>query len=204
MKKATIIKIIITIIVIFIALFLINLVRNYTIVSKICEENTKFASSLSNYYYEYNSITTNREELNSRQELFVYNGIYLQKFYMNNKLLGINWIDNNTSESISLNENGNIVENSVYERITSEYKNVLLNGNAYSNEVKAAIIMENLFNPILTKDSCYSIKFNKGYYYIDKETKLIKKMIMGDSIVTFNIIKGTMTEDNVQKPSFLH
>ena len=45
----------------------------------------------------------------------------------------------------------------------------------------------------------YVIEANNSIIYVDKETKLVKKYIQGDTTVTLSVEEGTVTADDIAK-----
>ncbi len=198
--KKKILTIIIIIIVILIALFLINLGRNYFILRKICDSNTDFKMTLNNYYYEEN--TEYASTLSPTQNiLYAYNGTYLLKIYDDGNPYVTNWYNSSTDESVSFDENGS-VDNDLT-NLTEYYKNVLLNGFEDDNTVISSILSQNLFTPFSVKDNCYIINFNDSTVSINTNTCLIEKRVSGNTTKTYEIEKDSVTNEDVQKPDSL-
>ena len=79
--KKKILLIILAILVILIALFLINLGRNYLILKTIYDSNTDFTITLSNSYFEQTIDFSNEYMPTAQTILYSYNGTYLLKTY---------------------------------------------------------------------------------------------------------------------------
>ncbi len=199
MKKKILI-IIVIIIVILIALFLINLGRNYFILRKICDSNTDFKTTLNNYYYEEN--TEYASALSPTQDiLYAYNGIYLLKTYDDGNPYVTSWYDSSTNESVSFDETG-LIDNNLT-NFAEYYKNVLLNGFEDDGTVIGSILSQNLFTPFSVKDGCYVINFNDSTVSINTKTYLIEKKVSGDTTKTYKIEKDSVTSEDVPKPDSL-
>ena len=224
MKKKILLTIL-AILVILIALFLINLGRNYLILKKIYDSNTDFTSTLSNSYFEQTTDFFN--DLNNylptiQTTLYSYNGIYLLKTYDDGISSSTLWYDSNTNESIFFDDNEALQDlydlnsdgsTSVDELginlyntdtlFTGVYSNLLLHNFGDENTVISTILYQNLFTPLIAKNNCYVFKFNELTIYLNKETNLIEKIINDNATISYKVEKNIVTSEDVAKPDSL-
>lgn len=205
--KKKILLIILAILVILIALFLINLGRNYLILKTIYDSNTDFTSTLSNSYFEQTTDFFN--DLNNylptiQTTLYSYNGIYLLKTYNDNVPYSVLWYDSNTDESIFFDESGYDPNSTATTNLfTGSYQIVLLNSLGDDNTVISTILYQNLFTPLIAKNNCYVFKFNELTIYLNKETNLIEKIITDNATISYKVEKNIVTSEDVAKPDSL-
>ncbi len=203
MKKKILLTIL-AILVILIALFLINLGRNYLILKKIYDSNTDFTSTLSNSYFE-QTIDFSTEYMPTAQTiLYSYSGTYLLKTYNDDVPYSVLWYDSNTDESIFFDENGYDPNSTATTNLfTGSYQIVLLNSLGDDNTVISTILYQNLFTPLIAKNNCYVFKFNELTIYLNKETNLIEKIITDNATISYNVEKNIVTSEDVAKPDSL-
>ena len=202
--KKKILLIILAILVILIALFLINLGRNYLILKKIYDSNTDFTSTLSNSYFEQTIDFSNEYMPTAQTILYSYNGTYLLKTYNDNVPYSVLWYDSNTDESIFFDESGYDPNSTATTNLfTGSYQIVLLNSLGDDNTVISTILYQNLFTPLIAKNNCYVFKFNELTIYLNKETNLIEKIITDNATISYKVEKNIVTNEDVAKPDSL-
>lgn len=203
MKKKILLTIL-AILVILIALFLINLGRNYLILKKIYDSNTDFTSTLSNSYFEQTIDFSTEYMPNAQTILYSYSGTYLLKTYNDDVPYSVLWYDSNTDESIFFDENGYDPNSTATTNLfTGSYQIVLLNSLGDDNTVISTILYQNLFTPLIAKNNCYVFKFNELTIYLNKETNLIKKIITDNATISYKVEKNIVTSEDVAKPDSL-
>ena len=203
MKKKILLTIL-AILVILIALFLINLGRNYLILKKIYDSNTDFTSTLSNSYFEQTIDFSTEYMPNAQTILYSYSGTYLLKTYNDDVPYSVLWYDSNTDESIFFDENGYAPNSTATTNLfTGSYQIVLLNSLGDDNTVISTILYQNLFTPLIAKNNCYVFKFNELTIYLNKETNLIKKIITDNATISYKVEKNIVTSEDVAKPDSL-
>lgn len=202
--KKKILLIILAILVILIALFLINLGRNYLILKTIYDSNTDFTSTLSNSYFEQTIDFSNEYMPTAQTILYSYNGTYLLKTYNDNVPYSVLWYDSNTDESIFFDESGYDPNSTATTNLfTGSYQIVLLNSLGDDNTVISTILYQNLFTPLIAKNNCYAFKFNELTIYLNKETNLIEKIINDNATISYKVEKNIVTNEDVAKPDSL-
>ena len=221
MKKKILLTIL-AILVILIALFLINLGRNYLILKKIYDSNTDFTSTLSNSYFEQTIDFSNEYMPTAQTILYSYSGTYLLKTYNDNVPYSVLWYDSNTDESIFFDDNEALQDlydlnsdgsTSVDELginlyntdtlFTGVYSNLLLHNFGDENTVISTILYQNLFTPLIAKNNYYVFKFNELTIYLNKETNLIEKIITDNATISDKVEKNIVTREDVAKPDSL-
>lgn len=203
MKKKILLTIL-AILVILIALFLINLSRNYLILKTIYDSNTDFTSTLSNSYFEQTIDFSNEYMPTAQTILYSYNGTYLLKTYNDNVPYSALWYDSNTDESLFFDENGYDPNSTTTTNLfTGSYQIVLLNSLGDNNTVISTILYQNLFTPLIAKNNCYVFKFNKLTIYLNKETNLIEKIITDNATISYKVEKNIVTSEDVAEPDSL-
>lgn len=203
MKKKILLTIL-AILVILIALFLINLSRNYLILKTIYDSNTDFTSTLSNSYFEQTIDFSNEYIPTAQTILYSYNGTYLLKTYNDNVPYSVLWYDSNTDESLFFDENGYDPNSTATTNLfTGSYQIVLLNSLGDDNTVISTILYQNLFTPLIAKNNCYVFKFNELTIYLNKETNLIEKIITDNATISYKVEKNIVTSEDVAKPDSL-
>lgn len=203
MKKKILLTIL-AILVILIALFLINLSRNYLILKTIYDSNTDFTSTLSNSYFEQTIDFSNEYMPTAQNILYSYNGTYLLKTYNDNVPYSALWYDSNTDESLFFDENGYDPNSTATTNLfTGSYQIVLLNSLGDDNTVISTILYQNLFTPLIAKNNCYVFKFNELTIYLNKETNLIEKIITDNATISYKVEKNIVTSEDVAKPDSL-
>lgn len=203
MKKKILLTIL-AILVILIALFLINLSRNYLILKTIYDSNTDFTSTLSNSYFEQTIDFSNEYMPTAQTILYSYNGTYLLKTYNDNVPYSALWYDSNTDESLFFDENGYDPNSTATTNLfTGSYQIVLLNSLGDDNTVISTILYQNLFTPLIAKNNCYVFKFNELTIYLNKETNLIEKIITDNATISYKVEKNIVTSEDVAKPDSL-
>lgn len=203
MKKKILLTIL-AILVILIALFLINLSRNYLILKTIYDSNTDFTSTLSNSYFEQTIDFSNEYMPTAQTILYSYNGTYLLKTYNDNVPYSALWYDSNTDESLFFDENGYDPNSTATTNLfTGSYQIVLLNSLGDDNTVISTILYQNLFTPLIAKNNCYVFKFNELTIYLNKETNLIEKIITDNATISYKVEKNIVTNEDVAKPDSL-
>ena len=203
MKKKILLTIL-AILVILIALFLINLSRNYLILKTIYDSNTDFTSTLSNSYFEQTIDFSNEYMPTAQTILYSYNGTYLLKTYNDNVPYSALWYDSNTDESLFFDENGYDPNSTATTNLfTGSYQIVLLNSLGDDNTVISTILYQNLFTPLIAKNNCYAFKFNELTIYLNKETNLIEKIITDNATISYKVEKNIVTSEDVAKPDSL-
>ena len=202
--KKKILLIILAILVILIALFLINLGRNYLILKTIYDSNTDFTSTLSNSYFEQTIDFSNEYMPTAQTILYSYNGTYLLKTYNDNVPYSVLWYDSNTDESIFFDESGYDPNSTATTNLfTGSYQIVLLNSLGDDNTVISTILYQNLFTPLIAKNNCYAFKFNEVTIYLNEETNLIEKIITDNATISYKVEKNIVTNEDVAKPDSL-
>ena len=194
--KKNILKIILIICILLVILLAINIIRNYTIVNEICESEENLKNSLNNYYYEETINYINEGTKTTKTEIYVLDGIYVDKNYIDGELEGIFFKDSNTGEVIKTNEDLATDRN-----IENLYKNMLLTGTVSKNEVIKTILLDNIFTPIQKKENHYIIKFDNFTVYVDINTKLVDEWRSGDVTTTKKKKKDVVTIEDIQKPN---
>ena len=201
--KRNVVNIVIIVVIILIVLFLVNLCRNYSILNGIYDSNKNFKNSVKNYHIVKNYDLNMEITKTIKEDVYFNEGIYLVKTYMNEEIYNIGWCNTNTNESISVDKT---LENSKESESNTDFykeryyeKDLLLYENEKNSEITSQILMKNIFKPITIKDGCYVIEANNSIIYVDKETKLVKKYIQGDTTVTLSVEEGTVTADDIAK-----
>lgn len=203
MKKKILLTIL-AILVILIALFLINLSRNYLILKTIYDSNTDFTSTLSNSYFEQTIDFSTEYMPNAQTILYSYSGTYLLKTYNDDVPYSVLWYDSNTDESLFFDENGYDPNSTATTNLfTGSYQIVLLNSLGDDNTVISTILYQNLFTPLIAKNNCYVFKFNELTIYLNKETNLIEKIITDNATISYKVEKNIVTSEDVAKPDSL-
>lgn len=190
-------KIIIPITILLLILFMINIIRNYNILNQIAKQNEETEISMENYYFEH---ITETEPYTYKEEIYVYDGTYLIKDYMNDKLYKKIWFDLSSGQSISIDDNNNFNRNVSYSSFQREYKEILLIKQDSKKETFKKLLLNYLFKPIQEENNNYMIKKDDNKIYINKETGLIEKIISDKSKQTYKIEGNTTTENDVKSP----
>lgn len=202
---------IIIILIIICALILLNGFRNYFIIKGIMSTNLEFEqnfSSISNFHYTHNSnSTTESNYMKTSAEIFYKDGILLEKttITVDGKTTNqTGWYNFNTNEGIISTDNG------IYEEYNGSYTdldsicNTLLvyNENTSTNESLKNVLLNYLFRPILSENSCYIFNDNETKTYINKDSKLLTKIISEKNhTVTQTFEKNVVTDSDIAKPN---
>lgn len=192
-----ILKIIIPIIILLLAIFSINFIRNYYILNQIAKQNETIENSIKNYYFEQ---ITKGERYSYKEKIYVYEGTYNIKDYIDEKLYKVIWFDTNSGKSVSIDDNNNLNQNINYSRFQREYKKILLIKQDSKKETLHKLIISNLFRPIEEKEEYYIIKKDINTIYINKETGLIEKEESEKSTQTYTLEQNTTSENDVKSP----
>ena len=192
-----ILKIIIPIIILLLAIFSINFIRNYYILNQIAKQNETIENSINNYYFEQ---ITKGERYSYKEKIYVYEGTYNIKDYIDEKLYKVIWFDTNSGKSVSIDDNNNLNQNINYSRFQREYKKILLIKQDSKKETLHKLIISNLFRPIEEKEEYYIIKKDINTIYINKETGLIEKEESEKSTQTYTLEQNTTSENDVKSP----
>lgn len=192
-----ILKIIIPIIILLLAIFSINFIRNYYILNQIAKQNETIENSIKNYYFEQ---ITKGERYSYKEKIYVYEGTYNIKDYIDEKLYKVIWFDTNSGKSLSIDDNNNLNQNINYSRFQREYKKILLIKQDSKKETLHKLIISNLFRPIEEKEEYYIIKKDINTIYINKEKGLIEKEESEKSTQTYTLEQNTTSENDVKSP----
>ncbi len=193
--KKNIILIIVVICAILIILLGANLIRNYTIISKICEAEEDVKNSLNNYYYE-ETTRYNTEEETTKSEIYVLDGIYDWNFYIDENLEGTLYINSNTGEVIKSEE----TLNEEFE-IEELYQNMLLTSDVSKDDLIKLILLENIYKPLKKEENQYVINLDDFVVYVDAETNLVTKWTSENVTKTFAYEKDVVTAEDVEEPN---
>ena len=195
-KNRKFLKVVGIIILILLLILLIYFIRNYVIVSSLIE-----AKDITNY--SYTLVTNNGFSLDS----YYKDSRYLSIIKTNGTPIGIEWYDDNTKESISINfENSTAtVSNSGPAGFYNFAKS--LSDQMLSNKVRRT------FNTFITTEEvdgveCYRLQPIMGAigsaYYYSKENKLLTSIQSIGEIKSFvNFINweiNTVTDEDVARP----
>lgn len=192
-----ILKVLILIISLLLILFIINFIRNYSILNQIAKQNEVTEKSIANYYFEH---VTEKEPYSYKEEIYMYNGAYLIKDYMNNELYKTIWFDLSTGKSVSIDNNNNLSQNVDYSSFQREYKEILLIKQDNRKETIHKLLMSNLFRPIQIENTNYIIKQENNRIYINKDTGLKEKEVSENSMQTYKLEENMTTETDIKSP----
>lgn len=192
-----ILKIIIPIIVLLLLLFIINFIRNYHILNQIEKQNAAIESSTDNYYFEH---ITETEPYTYKEEIYVYNGAYIVKDYMNDELYKTIWFDLSSGKSVSIDNNNNLSQNVDYTSFQREYKEILLIKQDSKKETLRKLLISNLFKPIQKENESYIIKKDDNKIYVNENTGLIEKEVSDKSTQTYKLEQNITSENDVKRP----
>ena len=221
MKSKKILKIIVSILLIIVILFLANLCRNFIIINKLYKmgSNFKFPNNYeitikyknsyeegymfenNDYAYYKDDIFCLKEEKTSIGEEGETTEIgYLRKNLRTGEI-----------NSLEKDENGNFIpketeKDNNAEQIISEFVKFSLS-DSDANETKLKVLINNMFNVITLDKGCYKIRCcNPKYLFIDKNTGLKKKIVYEEIVkglpneITITYLENTVTEKDIELP----
>ena len=165
---------------IFIIVFLINFVRNYSILNSLFSYNEDFST----YSFE-EIIKTNN--ITYKNCVYFQNNIYYIKVFENDEHIYDIWIDNINNEYILQTIKDNKITKEEYNDFyTKKYKSIYLNSHDFT---VLKLITENyLFRPILENNNEYILTIYDNEYtiWINKENKMIFKIISNNTEINYS------------------
>lgn len=178
MKKCF--RIVLILIFIFIIVFLINFIRNYSILNSLFSYSEVFST----YSFE-EIIKTNN--ITYKNCIYFQNNIYYIKVFENDEHIYNIWIDNINNEYILQTIKDNKISKEEYNDFyTKKYKSVYLNSHDFT--VLKLIVENYLFRPILENNNEYilTIYDNESTIWVNKENKMIFKIISNNTEINYN------------------
>lgn len=187
-------------------IFAINYIRNFIIIKKIFNLGSSFVFS-NNYKIEEKI----RTPVSETKIFFYYkDGSYLYEsniFLNNEEESNIVWYNEQDENFISLtkDENGNLIENSTLNNSDNFLKFFNLESYIFGRQFNSyfQIINKNIFYRITMEDDCYKVKSptnSSEYFYINRETGLIQKLINSDTYLEFTYKMDCVKERDLIKP----
>lgn len=207
MKK--IFKILVIVFIICFVIFIINCLRNYTIIKKIQEQGNRIFSS--NYHITCTITKPYQENYNYKTEIYYKDNICKIDSYNNNILETISWKNFLTQESISniITSDEVIKDNSFNEELLKSLK-----GAYFLEEISNINLLKKCaFLIIKSEDSFYIInngEHNSTYY--DKSNGLLIKnqTIIEDeefkdlsNVITYNAELDCVSDDEISKDNII-
>lgn len=202
------IKIILIVLVIVILLALINIIRNYSIIKEIRDANIEFKenfSKVTNFSLLKETKSTGESGyMNVKIEIYYKDGIYLDKEEGNindTKATVITWFDYNTQQGIKIHDN---TEEEVESKDMDSSKGITLINTLdeiTDKDVFETLFTRYLFKPIVVKEDCYIFSDDGTDTYVNKETKLVKKVIGENISETQEFKEGVVKDTDVEKPN---
>lgn len=202
MKKKIIMILFILLAILFI-IFIINLVRNYIIIKDIVDYNSTLKDNISNYYFKYEILGENDNNKTVAEYYYKDRIMLLKLRFMDTET--INWYNFNTNEYEI--ENKEETNNALGVYNEENIYNLAL----FPYEVKD-VVLDYLFKPITCENNTYKIKINNTEYYINKDTKIIEKIISQKKDVnntitqektetSYELKTNCITDKDVEKPN---
>lgn len=204
--KSKVLKIIIILLLVLVILFVVNLVRNYIILSDITDYSLSLKDNVSNYYFKYD-IKGSSDTEEAIEEYYYKDGIMLTKRTFSGEEI-ITWYNFNTNEyeTIGNEELNTEVSNTEIYNEENIYELALFSYNV------SDVIFDYLFKPITFTDNCYKIVVDDVEYYINKDTKLIERktseekeltetMKQENTEATYELRIDCVTDEDVERPT---
>lgn len=176
MKKVW--KILIAILAILVILFLVNLIRNYTILKGIYSTNEKIIENHSNYYFKKSIFSEDLKEVELVVEDYHKDNLYLRKteFEDSQNILLYN-SDTKEVHRDDISMEKDIADEPLIVTLESNYQPALLSSYI---DLKM-LLLKYLLKPITYENDNYVIEIDDSKHLINKETKMVIEYTPGSN-----------------------